>query len=84
MYSDGISSNLKYYRTEYINRFNKENENYYIVNELSSYIKELVQLEQGIAITNTRVQVIFDDDDADEILFNEELIKKCKIIYLKT
>lgn len=76
------NTNLKYYKTEYINRFNKESENYYIVNELSSYIKELVQLEQGIDITNPKVQLIFDDENADKILFNEELVKKCKIIYL--
>ena len=81
-YSEGISANLKYYKTEYIDRFNHEDEGYYIVNELSRYIKELVQLENGIEIENKSVQVLFTDEEIDEFSKNDDLVKECKILYI--
>ncbi|MBO5348857.1 MAG: hypothetical protein J6A89_03445 [Clostridia bacterium] len=78
----GIESNLKYYTLKYINRYNREDEGYYIVNELSKYIKEMVQLENGKDITHENIQILFSDEDVDEFAKNEELVKKCKIIYL--
>lgn len=83
-YSEGINANLKYYKTEYIDRFNHEDEGYYIVNELSGYIKELVQLENGMDINNKSVQVLFTDEEIDEFSKNDDLIKECKILYIDT
>ena len=79
---DGIKSNLKYYRTEYIDRFNHEDEDYYIVNELSKYIKDVVQLENGIDIKDESVQVLFADDEIDAFSKNKELIDKCNLLYV--
>lgn len=81
---EGIKANLKYYKTEYINRFNYKDDKYYIVNELSKYIQELVQLENGIDINDTTVQVLFIDEEIDEFSKNIELVKQCKILYVDT
>ena len=79
----GIESNLKYYILKYIDRNNKEDEGYYIVNELSKYTTEMVQLEHAINIEeNKNVQVLFSDEEVDNFANNEELLKKCEIIYL--
>lgn len=79
----GIESNLKYYTLKYIDRNNKEDEGYYIVNELSKYTREMVQLEHGINLEeNKNIQVLFSDEDVDNFSNNEELVKNCKVIYL--
>lgn len=78
----GIESNLKYYKLKYIDRLNKADEGYYIVNELSKYTKEMVQLEHGLDIKNDEVQILFSDEDVDNFTKQDELLKKCKIIYL--
>lgn len=78
----GIESNLKYYTVKYIDRFNREDDGYYIVNELSKYTREMVQLENGIDIEEGTIQIIFSDEDIDKFAKSEELLKKCKIIYL--
>ena len=79
-----IKSNLKYYKTEYIDRFNHEDEGYYIVNELSKYIKELVQLENGIDINDNTVQILFTDEEIDNFSQNNKLVEECKILYVDT
>ena len=80
----GISANLKYYKTEYIDRFNHEDDAYYIVNELSKYIKELVQLENGLDIDDKSVQVLFTDEEVDNFSKSNDLVEKCKILYIDT
>lgn len=78
----GIESNLKYYTIKYIDRYNKEDDNYYIVNELSKYTREMVQLEHATDITDENIQILFSDEEIDEFASNEELVNKCKVIYL--
>lgn len=78
----GIESNLKYYTLKYIDRYNREDEGYYIVNELSKYTREMVQLEHGIDVSDGSIQILFSDEDVDKFTNNEDQVKKCKIIYL--
>ena len=79
----GIDCNLKYYTVKYIDKCNNENDGYYIVNELSNYLKELVQLEHGIDIDKSdKIKLLFTDEDVDNFACNDDAIKKCKIIYL--
>lgn len=77
-------SNLKYYKTEYIDRFNHKDEQYYIVNELSKYIKELVQLENGIDASDNSIQILFTDEEVDNFSKNIDVVNKCKILYVDT
>ncbi len=79
-----IEGNLKYYKTDYIDRFNHEDEKYYITNELSKYIQELVQLENGIDIDNREVQVLFTDEEIDKFSKNKELVNDCNLLYVDT
>lgn len=78
----GIESNLKYYTLKYIDRYNREDEGYYIVNELSKYTREMVQLEHGIDVSDGSIQILFSDEDVDKFANNDDQVKKCKIIYL--
>lgn len=78
----GIESNLKYYILKYIDRYNREDEGYYIVNELSKYTREMVQLEHGIDVSDGSIQILFSDEDVDKFANNDDQVKKCKIIYL--
>ncbi len=78
----GIESNLKYYKLKYIDRYNREDEGYYIVNELSKYIREMVQLEHQTDLTDENIQILLSDKDVDNFANNEDLVNKCKIIYL--
>ncbi len=81
---DAKKLNLKYYKTDYINRFNYEDEKYYITNELSKYIQELVKLENGIDIDNREVQVLFTDEEIDNFSKNKELVNACNLLYVDT
>ncbi|MBP3502106.1 MAG: site-specific DNA-methyltransferase [Clostridia bacterium] len=78
----GIESNLKYYTLKYINRYNREDEGYYIVNELAKYTREMVQLEHETDLADGNIQILFSDEDVDKFANNEDLVEKCKIIYL--
>lgn len=78
----GIESNLKYYKLKYIDRYDRADDGYYIVNELSKYIREMIQLEYQTDITDDNIQLLLSDEDVDNFANNEELVDKCKIIYL--
>lgn len=78
----GIESNLKYYKVKYIDRYDRANDGYYIVNELSKYIREMIQLEHQTDITDENIQLLLSDEDVDNFANNENLVDKCKIIYL--
>lgn len=78
----GIESNLKYYKLKYIDRYDRADDGYYIVNELSKYIREMIQLEHQTDITDDNIQLLLSDEDVDNFANNEELVNKCKIIYL--
>lgn len=78
----GIESNLKYYKLKYIDRYDRADDGYYIVNELSKYIREMIQLEHQTDITDENIQLLLSDEDVDNFANNEELVDKCKIIYL--
>ena len=79
----GIDSNLKYYKVKYIQRQNNEDEKYYVANELSKHIKEMVQIEHGINLESSEeVKVLFSDEDVDMFASDDEAVKKCKWLYL--
>ena len=61
-YSEGISANLKYYRTDFVA---KDNE--YLVDSLLEHIAEMIQLEQGIKLDNKSYIMIMNDEEADEL-----------------
>lgn len=67
-YSEGRKANLKYYKTDFVN---KESENIY--DELLNHTKEMIQLQYGVKVDNQQYIMIMDDEEMDEFEkhFNE-------------
>ena len=61
-YSDGIPTNLKYYKTDFVP---KDDENLFV--ELLNHMVEMIQLENGIDIKSGKQLIILDEDEADEL-----------------
>lgn len=78
---EAIPSNLKYYKTDFIAKTNKSDENI-ISDELLEHIKEMVQLENGITIDNSNYVLILTDEDADRMEAEWESYKDCIDIYI--
>ena len=81
-YSDGIKSNLKYYRTAYVPRINTDEEN--LSKNLIVNIKNLIQLENGIEIDDKIVRVILTEEEIDKFTTNEEELNECKKLYISS
>ena len=81
-YSNGINSNLKYYKTTYIPRLNTEEED--IQENLLLNIKNLIQLENGISVDDERIKVILEEEKLDTFSLNVEEIKKCEKLYISS
>lgn len=78
---DGISANLKYFKTDFINKISEEPE-YNISQALQAHIREMVQLEQGVSIDDSNYILLLSDDDADELEKNAYKLDGCKGIYV--
>lgn len=61
IYSDGIRSNLKYYKTDFVDKNSDE-----LYDDLLEHIVEMIQLQFGIKVDNRRFVVIMDDDEMDD------------------
>ncbi|MCM1222455.1 MAG: site-specific DNA-methyltransferase [Lachnospiraceae bacterium] len=60
IYSDGISANLKYYKTDFVA---KDSEN--LSDELLAHIREMIQLEHGVKVDGRQYVMIMDDEEMD-------------------
>lgn len=58
----GIPANLKYYRTDFVSKDADD-----VSEELLSHIKEMVQLEHGVKIDNSKYIMIMSDEEADTL-----------------
>lgn len=74
-------SNLKYYRTDMIQKVSKE-PSYSVSRALMNYIEEMVQLEHGISIDGNDYILILTPEDAEEIENHKERLKNCKALYV--
>lgn len=79
--TEGIPSNLKYYKTNFIPKV-QEDEEQSISDNLLNHIKEMVQLENGINIDNDKYHIILTDEDADNIENAWDNYKNLKAIYI--
>lgn len=71
--------NLKYYKTDYIPRFNEEG----VSESLLPHIHELVELENAIDLSEPSLALVLTEDELDE-LFDQERHKNCRVIYLSS
>ncbi len=61
-YSEGIPANLKYYRTDFVP---KDEE--FLADALLEHTVEMIQLENGIRIDDSRYAMLMNDEEADEL-----------------
>ena len=78
-YSLGIPANLKYYRTDFIDK-SSDNEDYSVGNELLKHIGEMVQLEYFTKLDGKIYRLIMSDKEADEII--TEKLNDCKALFI--
>ena len=67
-YSEGRKANLKYYKTDFVDKESEE-----IYDDLLEHTKEMIQLQYGVKVDNQRYIMIMDDEEMDEFEkhFNE-------------
>lgn len=80
---EGLGSNLKYYKTDYIEK-RSSNKNYNVGEKLLDHIIEMVQLEYGVKIDNSIYKVILTDEEVDHLEKNIDVLKKCKKLYISS
>ena len=76
-YSDGISANLKYYRTDFVA---KDSEN--LSDELLAHIREMIQLEHGVKVDGRQYIMIMNDDEMDGFEMNFSEYSDLKAVFV--
>lgn len=76
-YSDGIPANLKYYRTDFVARDEE-----FLSDALSEHIAEMIQLEHGVKIDESKYLMIMSDAEADELQKHFKEYGEIKAIYV--
>jgi adenine-specific DNA-methyltransferase len=74
---DGIPSNLKYYRTDFVAKDADD-----VSEELLAHIAEMVQLERGVKIDSNEYLLVLDDDAADALEQHWAKYSNVKALYI--
>ncbi|QAA30356.1 site-specific DNA-methyltransferase [Clostridium manihotivorum] len=80
--NDGIKANLKYFKTGYVNKF--DDQDAVISDELSSYISEMVELENGIDLATDYYKLIISEDCLEDFVTDISAVKKCSKVYMSS
>ena len=72
-----VFNNLKYYRTDFIER-NSDN----ITESLLAHVSEMIQLEQGINIDGENYILLLDEDSVDELFNHWNEYNNVKALYI--
>lgn len=67
-YSEGIPANLKYFKTDFVDKNSED-----LSDELLNHIKEMIELENGIKVDNQQYVIILTDEDMDQ--FEQDIEK---------
>ncbi len=76
-YSKGIQANLKYYKTDFVEKESEE-----IYDELLKHIVEMIQLQFGVKVDNEKYVIIMDDDEMDEFEKNFSNYSEIQAIFI--
>lgn len=76
-YAEGISANIKYYRTDFVS---KDEE--YLSDALLEHIVEMIQLEHGVKIDGSQYLMVMSDDEADELQAHWNEYSDVKALYI--
>ena len=77
IYSDGRKANLKYYRTDFVEKESEE-----IYEELLEHIKEMIQLQYGVKVDNQKYIMIMDDDEMDSFEKSFSSYKNIEAVFI--
>lgn len=77
IYSDGLPSNLKYYKTDFIPKNSEE-----LYDDLLAHIVEMIQLQYGVKVDNEKYVIIMDDDEMDEFEKNFQKYTELKALFI--
>ena len=78
-YSDGIPSNLMYFRTDFVDKESEE-----LSDELLAHIREMIQLEHGIKIDDRRYVVILTEEEMDSFEQNITDYPDLKAVFINS
>lgn len=74
---EGIPANLKYYRTDFVSKDAED-----VSDELLKHIKEMIQLEHGIQVDDSKYLILLTDEDADELELRWDEYSEIKALYV--
>ena len=77
IYTDNIPANLKYYQTDFIERYTEE-----LVDELLLHIIEMIQLQYGVKVDNKKYVIIMSDEEMDEFEQNIEKHENLQAVFI--
>lgn len=76
-YSEGLSANLKYYKTDFVAKDSEE-----IYDDLLEHIEEMIQLQYGIKIDDKKYVIIMDDEEMDDFEKNFADYKDLQAVFI--
>lgn len=76
-YSEGLPANLKYYKTDFVDKESEE-----IYDELLEHTKEMIQLQYGVKVDNQKYIMIMDDDEMDEFEKHFDEYKDIDVLFI--
>ena len=76
-YSEGISANLKYFKTDFVDKDSEE-----LSDELLEHIAEMIELEHGIKVDNQKYVMIMTDEEMDEFEKNVADYTELKAVFV--
>ena len=76
-YSEGIPANLKYFKTDFVDKDSEE-----LSDELLEHIAEMIELEHGIKVDNKKYVMIFTDEEMDEFERNITSYTDLKAVFV--
>ena len=76
----GIPANMKFFTTDFVDRYIIPSDEIELSDELMKYIKNMIILENHVFIDNDEIKVAFTEDELNHILKNN--INTIKVIYM--
>lgn len=77
VYSEGQKTNLKYYKTDFVDKESKE-----IYDDLLEHMKEMIQLQYGVKVDNQKYLIIMDDEEMDDFEQNFNNYEDIKAVFI--
>lgn len=76
-YSEGLPVNLKYYKTDFVDKESEE-----IYDDLLEHTNEMIQLQYGVKVDNQKYIMIMDDDEMDEFEKHFDEYKDIEVVFI--